>query len=218
MEVKQDEVTQAQYVSKRKIRASKLTDASIRDLFRGYYEYLQWSRVDIAHLLGISPDTVKYYLKKYDIPIRTRSEALKIAYASGRKQSPKLMGPDNPSWRGGETISYGYIMVRQPNHPRARNGYVFKHILVWEQTYNRPLPPGWVVHHLNGIRKDDRPRNLIALPDKKHKRVLAAKAQRIKKLESKLLRAEREIESLRQAMLAGQLIFSLDGHHDTGGL
>lgn len=219
MEVEQDEVTQSQWVSKRKIQASKLTDASIRDLFRGYYEYLGWSRVDIARFLHISEGTVKYYLQKFNIPMRTRSEALKIAYASGRKQRPKMWGPDNPSWRGGETTSDGYIMVKQPSHPRARmHGYVFKHIIIWEQTHNRLLPPGWVVHHLNGIRSDNRPENLIALPDRKHKRVLAAKAQKIKELESKLARAEREIESLHQAMLAGQLTFNLDGHDDTGGL
>lgn len=37
-----------------------------------------------------------------------------------------------------------------------------------------------------------------------------------KELESKLARVKREIESLHQAMLAGQLVFNLDGGHDTG--
>lgn len=200
-------------------RFTQLNDASLRDLFIGYYQYLGFSRVDIAGLLHISEGTVKYYLQKFNIPMRTRGEALRLAYASGHKQRPGLKGPDNPSWKGGRTVWGGYIYIKAPDHPRAKsNGYVAEHILVWEQTHHQPLPLGWVIHHLNGIGVDNRPENIIGLPDRKHKRVLTAKAQRIKQLELKLVTAEREIESLRQAMLAGQLIFNLDGHDDTGGL
>jgi len=197
-------------------RFTQLNDASLQDLFRGYYEYLGWSRVDIARLLHISEGTVKYYLLKFNIPIRTRSEALKLAYARGFKQKPGLTGARNPAWKGGRAFTDGYIMIKALGHPKANHrGYVMEHILIWEQTHGMPLPPGWIVHHLNGIRNDNRPENLLALPDRKHKRILAAKAKRIRALESKLLKAEGEIESFRQAMLAGQLTFNLDGANDS---
>lgn len=151
--------------------------------------------------------------------MRTRSEALKIAYAIGCKQRPKMMGPDNPAWKGGRAYSDGYILVKCRGHHLAnKQGYVMEHILVWEETHRMPLPQGWVIHHLNGIRSDNRRENILGLPDRKHKRVLTAKAQRIRDLESKLARAQSGIESLHQAMLAGQLIFNLDGHNDSGGL
>ena len=77
--------------------------------------------------------------------------------------------------------------IYNPHHPRAEShGYVLEHILVWEEAHGKPLPKGWVIHHLNGIPNDNRPQNLLAMPDRKHRRILAAKAKRIQELESLL--------------------------------
>ncbi len=52
-------------------------------------------------------------------------------------------------------------MVLVRDHPRAgSNGYVFEHVLVMEELLGRHLVPGETVHHLNGIRDDNRPENL----------------------------------------------------------
>jgi DNA-directed RNA polymerase subunit RPC12/RpoP len=92
------------------------------------------------------------------------------------------------NWKGGRVhATGGYIEIWMPEHPKARkSGYVFEHTLKWEEANNKPLPDGWIIHHLNGIKDDNQPKNLVALPSKKHFLVLQAKAKRIQELEALL--------------------------------
>jgi len=91
----------------------------------------------------------------------------------------------NPNWQGGRVkTGTGYFKILAPTHTRADScGYVLEHIIIWEQTHSKPLPKGWIIHHLNGIKDDNRPVNLAALPNKKHYLVLQVKAKRIQELE-----------------------------------
>ncbi|GAI59135.1 unnamed protein product [marine sediment metagenome] len=71
---------------------------------------------------------------------------------------------------------------------KGKKDYVYEHILVWEEANGRPLPDGWVVHHINGKRSDNRPANLLGLPKKSHNYALRLQAQqkRIRQLESEV--------------------------------
>lgn len=73
-------------------------------------------------------------------------------------------------WKGGRhKIKAGYIDCYRPDHPHTHDGkYVREHILVWEQFHGRALPKGYIIHHLNGIRDDNRPENLVAVPRRQH--------------------------------------------------
>jgi len=98
---------------------------------------------------------------------------------------PRL-GKDNPAWKGGRIRASGYIKIHQPGHPRSNQGnYVLEHILVWEKVHRRSLPIGWVIHHLNGIKDDNRPVNLLGLPKGEHHVELVNQAlkRRIRELE-----------------------------------
>ena len=72
------------------------------------------------------------------------------------------VGDANGNRKGGRTRhKAGYVMVRVPEHPRAgRSPYVFEHIWVAEGLLRRHLVEGEKIHHINGIRDDDRPENL----------------------------------------------------------
>ena len=124
------------------------------------------------------------------------------------KKSPILQkGDKHPNWRGGRKRDrYGYYQLHLPSHPRADSkGYVFEHIWVWEKTHNKPLPEGYVVHHLNGIKGDNRPRNLCALPKERHHSQLVNQAlkQRIRELEI-------EVKLLEKALDTNQMIFRIE--------
>ena len=55
----------------------------------------------------------------------------------------------------------GYIRVHRPEHPKARNGYIFEHILVAEAALGHFLPQKAELHHRNGDHADNRPANLL---------------------------------------------------------
>lgn len=71
-------------------------------------------------------------------------------------------GQFHKSWKGGRVIDKsGYVLLHRPEHPSCSNsGYVREHRLVMEGVLGRLLEPKEVVHHLNGIKDDNRPENL----------------------------------------------------------
>jgi hypothetical protein len=71
---------------------------------------------------------------------------------------------------GNERLSSGgYIEVYMPSHPRARkNGYIFKHILVMEETLGRLVDPSEEVHHKDENKLNNVPENLEILSKSDH--------------------------------------------------
>jgi len=67
------------------------------------------------------------------------------------------------NWKGGKIKTYhGYASIYKPEHPNAtKQGRVPEHRLVVEKIIGRYLDPKEVVHHINGIKDDNRPENLI---------------------------------------------------------
>ena len=62
----------------------------------------------------------------------------------------------------------GYALVYMPDHPRSCQGMVLEHIAVIEEKLGREVTRKETVHHLNGIRSDNRPENLVAVKRSDH--------------------------------------------------
>jgi len=81
--------------------------------------------------------------------------------------SKRISGPGARVKRGD-----GYMAVYYPTHPDAsRQGLILEHRLVAEQKYGRRILPDEHVHHLNGVRDDNRPENLEVIAAGEHGRV-----------------------------------------------
>lgn len=77
-------------------------------------------------------------------------------------------GPRNGFWKGGRTVaSNGYVLIRVgvEHHLADVRGYAYEHRIVAEQKIGRRLMRGEQVHHVNGIKTDNRPENLEVMAD-----------------------------------------------------
>ena len=78
------------------------------------------------------------------------------------KNSPFKKGDKHIKWKGGviRRPNHGYVYVYSPKHPHAVRNYVKEHRLVMEKHLDRYLIPSEAVHHRNGIKDDNRIKNL----------------------------------------------------------
>lgn len=126
-----------------------------------------------------------------DCGVSITRRKLRCKACSNRHRNEQYTGERNPNWRGGRTTRNGYVFVKGALGRGGR--YRGEHRVVWEQTHGHPLPKGWVVHHLNGQKQDNRPGNLAGMPRHAHhkhpREALVPYEQRIAALERLLARA-----------------------------
>lgn len=147
-----------------------------KDTFLELYINQKQSIRDVSRKLNICPSTVKVALVEFDIPIRNHSDATKVSFDVGKRERTYK-----------RKIKSGYIELTIPDYPSARYyGRVFEHTYVWEQANNKQLPKGWIIHHLNGIKDDNRIENLVALSRKSHAIVMRIYQKRIRELEQQI--------------------------------
>jgi hypothetical protein len=105
----------------------------------------------------------------------------RIAEANTGARSHRF-GKRADNWAGGRTRVRGYVAVWAPEHPRMKHNYVLEHRLVVERDLqaNDPtseylrdgyLHPGADVHHVNGVKDDNRRENLQVMWRSEHTRL-----------------------------------------------
>jgi len=69
---------------------------------------------------------------------------------------------NRPAWKGGQVKMLDYVFLKVVGHPFSNDcGYVKRSRLVMEQYLDRYLTSEETIHHINGIRDDDRLENLM---------------------------------------------------------
>lgn len=102
----------------------------------------------------------KVFKNRHSVSTKMR---MKMSKSKIGKKRIDLSGKNHWNWGGGKTLTpQGYILIYMPQHPFCtQKKYVFKHRLVIEKQIKRYLKPEEISHHLNEIKDDNRPANLI---------------------------------------------------------
>ena len=139
---------------------------------------------EIAKKFGCSKTLVRKRFFEFGIPIRSVSEAIKLGYKMGARK--RMCGKNHPLWRAERTMQAGYVYIFPGIGKRIR-----EHRYIWEQS-NGKIPSGCIIHHLNGIKTDNRIENLCMVTRANHsanhapERTIEPYKKRILELEKKL--------------------------------
>lgn len=110
---------------------------------------------EIAQMVKCCSLTICNYLNKYKIKIRPSSY-----YMIGKQGRNFKIGKY-------KTVQ-GYVLIYKPKRLTSNiRGYTPEHRYAMEKYLERYLKPKEVVHHINGIKTDNRIENLLLFPNRK---------------------------------------------------
>ena len=85
-----------------------------------------------------------------------------VTWNKGKKMA-MMSGSKHPAWKGGTSLTGdGRTMIYKPSHKNARkNKYILLSVFNMSKKIGRPLKKGEIVHHIDGDRTNDNPKNLM---------------------------------------------------------
>ena len=115
---------------------------------------------------------IKRICKTCKKPFYVHSYVLKhnaCKFCSRKCRFKDIGGSGNPKWKGGKMLIGGYWYILSPEHPsKTQMGYVAEHRLVMEKKIGRFLKKNEIIHHINGIKTDNRTKNLMITNNSEH--------------------------------------------------
>lgn len=99
-----------------------------------------------------------------------KSWAKKRKFCSLSCSGKNRKGEKSATWNGGRIKdSLGYIRYYAPSHPFTNGKYILEHRLIMEKKLGRYLKKDEHIHHINGIKNDNRIENLELLSASEHR-------------------------------------------------
>lgn len=125
-----------------------------KNILKHLYNKKLYSLRKIGEMFHKDGTTILWWMKKFNIPRRTRTEVQK--------------GKQSRGWKGGRRKNHnGYILLYLPKyHHTDIAGYVREHIYLVEQYIGRPLTKREIVHHIDGDKSNNYLHNLYVFTNK----------------------------------------------------
>ncbi len=135
---------------------------------------------DIAEKFGVAISSIGSFRHRHNLPPRGWSNGRhpflgkhhsdKTIKTISNQLRGKMVGIKNGRYCGDKRKNYqGYTLIRKPEHPFCDcNGWVREHRLVMEEHLGRTLERHENIHHLNGIKDDNRLENLVVCSNSFH--------------------------------------------------
>jgi hypothetical protein len=92
-------------------------------------------------------------------------------FIPGHNPETRFKKDNKVGWKRGLTKCNGYNLIYCPEHPKANamgKGYIRYGRYLMEKHLGRYLDDDEIVHHVNGIKNDDRIENLVLMKSNEH--------------------------------------------------
>lgn len=93
-------------------------------------------------------------------------------YCSTKCYHESRIGIRSTNWKGGRMICRGYVYIYKPDLEYSEpSGYIKEHHYVMIKHIGRKIPEGFIVHHINEDKADNRLSNLEIMTRSDHMRL-----------------------------------------------
>lgn len=148
----------------------KNREAKRKSAMKRYWENPSKARASRRTVKGVCAMCGVEYLGRPGAKCCTRSCSAKLAHKEGRM--PTIQPRTNPTGRrmhaGRNGATYVQAWVPEGYPGRPKNGWIMEHRKVMQEHLGRALYPWEIVHHRNGVKTDNRPKNLEVVTRARH--------------------------------------------------